>query len=343
MKNKLIIPFTLILFTLASAQNTRYAAEFLELGVNARALGMGSANVSLSNDVTGPFWNPAGLAFVPKLQAASLYADLFNSLQKQSYIGAAIPLFGGTTLSLSWIRLSIDGIDRHLYDPFDPNSAHFNTDFSDRYLDEDLQLTYASDGSFGSYDDAYYISFAKHIPVNLDLGWQYWEMPIDMALGLNIKLINLSLDENSGTGVGIDLGYILKLGLDKIFISPYYGDLCIGVSAQDVFNTRITWDTSSKHEDEIERNFKMGFSYSQPIPVVRSELTVAYDVDTRYDGFEHFGLEYLFSNLLAVRIGSNFGYMTTGAGIYIWKFKFDYAYQSHDLGNSHRVSLLFGL
>jgi hypothetical protein len=338
MRYKLIIPFIIILFTLASAQNTRYSAEFLELGVNAKALGMGSANVSLSNDVTGPFWNPAGLAFVPKLQVASLYADLFNSLQKQSYIGAAIPLFGGTALSLSWVRLSIEGIDRHEYDPaLDDYTA------SERIGDPSIALTYAPDGTFGSYDDAYYISFAKHIPVNLDLGWQYWEMPIDMALGLNIKLINLSLDESSGSGVGIDLGYILKLGLDKIFVSPYYGDLSIGVSAQDLFNTRITWDTPSKHEDEIGRNFKMGFSYSQPIPVIKSELTVAYDVDTRYDGFEHFGLEYLFSNLLAVRIGSNFGYMTTGAGIYIWKFKFDYAYQSHDLGNSHRVSLLFGL
>jgi hypothetical protein len=338
MRYKLIIPFIIMLFTLASAQNTRYSAEFLELGVNAKALGMGSANVSLSNDVTGPFWNPAGLAFVPKLQVASLYADLFNSLQKQSYIGAAIPLFGGTALTLSWIRLSIEGIDRHEYDPaLDDYTA------SERIGDPSIALTYAPDGTFGSYDDAYYISFAKHIPVNLDLGWQYWEMPIDMALGLNIKLINLSLDENSGSGVGIDLGYILKLGLDKIFVSPYYGDLSIGVSAQDLFNTRITWDTPSKHEDEIARNFKMGFSYSQPIPVIKSELTVAYDVDTRYDGFEHFGLEYLFSNLLAVRIGSNFGYMTTGAGIYIWKFKFDYAYQSHDLGNSHRVSLLFGL
>ncbi len=338
MINKLIIPFTLILFTLTSAQNTRYSAEFLELGVNARALGMGSANVSLSNDVTSPFWNPAGLAFVPKLQVASLYADLFNSLQKQNYVGAAIPLFGGTALSLSWVRLSIDGIDRHEYDPaLDDYTA------LQRISDPTIALTYAPDGTFGSYDDAYFISFAKHIPVDLDLGWQYWEMPIDMALGLNLKLINLSLDKNSGSGVGIDLGYILKLGLDEIFVSPYYGDLSIGVSAQDLFNTRITWDTSSKHEDEIERNIKMGFSYSQPIPVVKSELTVAYDVDTRYDGFEHFGLEYSFSNLLAVRIGSNFGYMTTGAGIYIWKFKFDYAYQSHDLGNSHRVSLLFGL
>jgi hypothetical protein len=336
-KNILLL-LTIVLITIVNAQDTRYSAEFLELGVSAKALGMGSANSSLSNDVTGPYWNPAGLAFVPQFQAASLYANLFNSMQTQSYIGAAIPLFGGTTISLSWIRLSIDGIDRHTYDPEKDDYTAL-----ERVLDPSIALTYPADGTFGSHDDAYYISIAKHLPVNLDLGWQYWEMPIDMAVGLNVKMINLSLDKNSASGVGIDLGYIIKFGLDKIFVSPYFGDLGIGISVQDILNTRITWDTDTNHKDVIQRNFKTGFSYSQPLPFINSQLTVAYDIDTRYDGFEHFGLEYMFKNLLAVRIGSNSGYLTTGAGIYFWKFKFDYAYQSHDLGNSHRVSVLFGL
>ena len=338
---RILILILVIVFSISAAiaQDTRYSAEFLELGVSARALGMGSANVSLSNDVTGPSWNPAGIAFVPKFQAAFLHANLFNSLQTQSYAGAAIPLFGGTTISLSWNRLSIDDIDLHEYNPWD-DDAHTALQ---RIDDPSIGLIYEPDGTFGSYDDAFYFSIAKHVPINLDLGWQYWEMPIDMAFGLNIKMINMSLHDKSGSGVGVDLGYILKLGLDKIFVSPYFGDLAIGISVQDLLNTRITWDTDKKHRDNIHRNFKSGFSYRQPLPVFKSDLTVAYDIDTRYDGLEHFGLEYLFNNLLAVRIGSNSGYMTTGAGIYFWKFKFDYAYQSHDLGNSHRISILFGL
>ena len=187
------------------------------------------------------------------------------------------------------------------------------------------------------------ITIAKHMDINWDIGWQYWEMPLEMAFGFNIKMIDLSLDNKSGSGVGIDLGYILKLGLDKIFVSPYYGDLSIGISTQDMLNTRITWDTDSKHKDNIARNFKIGFSYSQPLPVFKSSLTLAYDLDTRYNGLEHVGLEYLFNNLFAVRIGSNGGYMTTGAGIYLWKLKVEYAFQSHDLGNTHRVGILFGL
>ena len=35
--------------------------------------------------------------------------------------------------------------------------------------------------------------------------------------------------------------------------------------------------------------------------------------------------------------------VTTGAGLYLWKFRLDYAYQGHELGNSHRISFLIGL
>ena len=201
MRNRFILLIVSFSFIYTQAQDTRYAAEFLELGVSTKALGMGGANVSLNNDVTGASWNPASIAFIPQLQAASLYANLFNSLEKQSYVGAAIPLFGGTTVSFSWIRLSIDGIDRHSFDP-----GGFT--FRDRYYDEDLWLTRAPEGSFGSSDNAYYISFAKHMDINWDIGWQYWEMPLEMAFGFNIKMIDLSLDNKSGSGVGIDLGYI---------------------------------------------------------------------------------------------------------------------------------------
>ena len=40
------------------AGSGKYAASFLELGIGARALGMGSAHVALSSDATGFYWNP---------------------------------------------------------------------------------------------------------------------------------------------------------------------------------------------------------------------------------------------------------------------------------------------
>ncbi|HYR69369.1 MAG TPA: hypothetical protein VER77_05765, partial [Candidatus Dormibacteraeota bacterium] len=41
----------------APAGATRYAGEFLRIGVGARALGMGSAFAGLADDGTAAFWN----------------------------------------------------------------------------------------------------------------------------------------------------------------------------------------------------------------------------------------------------------------------------------------------
>ena len=96
-------------------------------------------------------------------------------------------------------------------------------------------------------------------------------------------------------------------------------------------------------KDNIERNFKYGFAYVQPMYFIESQFTFAFDLNSRYTGTGNLGAEFLYNNLLAVRIGTNGGNFTTGAGVYVWRFRVDYAYQSHDLGNTHRVSLLFFL
>ena len=91
-------------------------------------------------------------------------------------------------------------------------------------------------------------------------------------------------------------------------------------------------------------NFKIGFGYVQSFDQINSQVTLAYDRNTRYEGSNHFGLEFLYNSMFAVRTGFDAGKFTTGAGFTFWKLKLDYAYQGHDyLGSSHRVSLLFNL
>ena len=326
-----------LLVHLAFAGNTRYAASFLELGVGARALGMGGAHVALSDDATGFYWNPGGLAFLPNLQAASMYANLFNTLETQSYGSVAMPIFGGATISVAWIRLSVTDIPRYDFEDNQAINAYQRIHGLAEPLDDE-PVDY-----FGSYEDAYIISFAKFIPVNLDLGWQYFEVPVNFGAGLNLKMLRQSLDDKKGSGMGLDLGLVMRVSLNQIFTESYYGDLTFGLNVQDIANTTITWDTDSKHKDLVDRNFKYGFSYNQPIGFLNGEMVFSFDLDSKYNGATHLGLEYVYNSSLAVRVGSNAGYFTAGAGLYLWKFHFDYAYQSHDLGNSHRVSILFGL
>ena len=52
----------LLFGTLSEAADTKYAGEFLSLGVGARSLGMGDAYPLTSRDPSGIFYNPAYLA-----------------------------------------------------------------------------------------------------------------------------------------------------------------------------------------------------------------------------------------------------------------------------------------
>ena len=79
----------------------------------------------------------------------------------------------------------------------------------------------------------------------------------------------------------------------------------------------------------------------QPLRFMNSQLLILYDLDTKYEGSWHLGTELLYQSLFALRFGSNDGQFTAGAGLAYWKIKLDYAYQHHDLGNTHRVGLTF--
>ncbi len=318
-----------------NAQNTKYGGAFLELGIGPRALALGSAYVALADDGSGFYWNPAGTAFLTSLNVSMMYANLFNSLENHGYVSVAMPIFGNAVVSASWIRLAVEDIPRY----YDPNLLK---ERDERYLDpEGSGLRAGPSGSFTFANNAYFVTFSRIHHWKADLGWQYFELPIDFAYGLNFKMIDIGLDNRSGSGLGVDGGIRLATGLDDLFADENFGLLSMGISIQDIFKTAITWDTDSKQKDEIEREWRFGFAYNQPLLFIDSEFLFTYDIHTKYEGSWHLGSEFVYNKLMALRFGFYDGDFTAGAGISYWKLSADYAYQSHDLGNSHRVGISF--
>ncbi len=336
---KRVLKILLIIISVnASAQvgeETKYGGAFLELGIGPRALALGSAYVAQADDGSGFYWNPAGTAFLPRPQIAVMYADLFNSLENHSYASLSLPIFGNTVISASWIRLAVEDIPR-----YEDSNIDFTRD--ERYNNpEGIGLTADALGSFNFTNNAYYITFAKLSRWNVEMGWQYFDLPIDFGYGLNFKMINMNLYDKSGSGIGLDAGVRLNMGLNNLFADDNFGYFSLGLGVYDLFNTSITWDTDSKQKDHIERMWRFGFAFMQPMAFMSSQLFILYDLDTKYDGGWHLGTEILYQSLFALRFGSNSGQFTAGAGIAYWKIKLDYAYQHHDLGNLHRVSVAF--
>ena len=70
-----------------------YAGEFMALGGGARAMAMGGAFVSIANDATAPYWNPAGISFFSSfitkpenIGISMMHSERFGNLLDYNYL-----------------------------------------------------------------------------------------------------------------------------------------------------------------------------------------------------------------------------------------------------------------
>jgi hypothetical protein len=320
----------LALWTLASAsvsQANRYAGEFLQVAVGARALGMGGAYCSLAEEGFAPYWNPAGSGHQQRLALSVQHATLFE-LAQQEYVNLSLPLPNEATLAFTWIRLGVDDI------PVFPEPGRT----SEGELQPVEEWVVQPTDFFNDTEDAFMLTFAKLNRIDFDLGWQYFVVPLDLPVGLNLKYVRQRLGNSTATGMGIDMGTQLRFGLDRLLDYEPLGDLAAGLNLQNIGKTALTWDTETKHRDSIPFNLKFGFSYTQPLGSSGTQAILAYDRDTANEGQNHFGFELSYRKLVALRAGAKDDELTMGAGVHVWRLALDYAFVSYDLGNIHRIS-----
>lgn len=87
-------------------------ANFLEIGVGARAMALGGAYTGLATGATSMYWNPAGIGSTEGIDVAFSYAPLYGDLDiTHNFAAVAIPLFGGG-IGISYINLNSGDIPR---------------------------------------------------------------------------------------------------------------------------------------------------------------------------------------------------------------------------------------
>ena len=82
------------------------AASFLEISVGAPAIGMGGAFVSLANDGTALYWNPAGIATITGTEAILSHTDWIADT-KFDFAGLVLPVGSFGTLGFSLTSLTM--------------------------------------------------------------------------------------------------------------------------------------------------------------------------------------------------------------------------------------------
>jgi len=88
------------------------AANFLKMGIGARATAMGGAYTAIADDGTSLYWNPAGLAQIENTQISAMYNLWFQEV-RQGYLNLVFPFLGGRAgLSANYVNMGqIEGRD----------------------------------------------------------------------------------------------------------------------------------------------------------------------------------------------------------------------------------------
>lgn len=314
----------------------KYAGEFMAIGVGGRANAMGGAYAAIANDVTAGYWNPAGLANVNYPQIALMYSQNFGNLVNYNYASAAFPYGTDMTFGFTVVRLSVDGIPdtrQALIDASDPNRRVIY-DINNPYARIDPSLV----KEFSNADWAFYFTFAK-------------KQSEKFSFGANAKIIRRDVgSEYSAMGIGFDVAALYN---------PYE-NLFLGANLQDITTTLVAWNTGRNElvtpTAKLGGAYYLNFKFGQIIPAI--------DVDLRFENRKyasefhvgpvsldaHFGLEYSYKNLVAVRAGYNdIKDFTVGAGIKLPKLNIDYSFahfagsKEDALGDSHKISLILTL
>jgi len=312
---------------------SKYAGEFMAIGVGARALGMGGAYVAIANDVTSGYYNPAGLAKINYPQIALMHAEQFGNLVNYDYAGVAIPFGNDMSFGISAMRLAVDGIPDTRDALVIRNTTTRISDITDPRAGINPDLV----KEFSDQDWAFYLTFAKR-------------QSEDFYYGVNVKIIKRDIAEYGAFGVGFDVG-ALYTPIENLFL---------GANLQDITTTLVAWNTG--RNELISPTAKVGAAYM--VEFFGGKLTPALDFDVRFENrrfasnfnvgpvsFDmHAGLEYNFKNLFAIRGGFNdVKQFTLGAGVKLPKLNIDYSFarfnysKNERLDDTHRISIMLTL
>jgi len=296
-----------------AAADDKFAAEFLKIGIGARPMGMGGSFVSIADDATAGYWNPAGLVQLRGREAMLMHASQFGGQLADNYGSVAIPLGNeerNSAVGVSVIWLSVDDIQV---------TTGLQVDDQGNPIYDESRIRYDS-----AYDLGLLLSYARPFG-------DRW------SGGVNLKLIRQSLvDAGSSFGIGADLGILFQP-------RPGWG---IGLEMDDITTTQLHWDSGRR--ETVSPTFTLGAHTTQGIPSLNGTITLGADAAMDLEGQEgdQFGflpgMEYWYRQTVALRVGADQGSLTAGAGVRYKQFGVDYAYLDHeDLDSSHRISALF--
>lgn len=307
------------------------AAQFLKIGVGARANALGGSFTAIANDVSTIYWNPAGITNLNGFSLAVTHNEWFADIS-HDFAGIVYPVSSSDVLALHVIALNTG--------------------------EQEVTTVTQPDGTGIYYDVS-----------DLAIGLSYARTLTDrFSVGITVKYIQQNLYNESANTFALDLGTYLRTGFHDLIIamdmSNFGGNMQLEgrdlITITDINNQvsgNYNPDATLKTEPwPLPLTFRVGIAMDVVggnDPVVESSqnrFTVAVDGVHPNDNTEklNIGGEYAWSEMVFARAGYKINYdleeWTFGIGLRMnvinQQVGFDYALVDYnDLGKVSQFSL----
>ena len=305
------------------------AAAFLEIGVGARAMGMGGAYAAIANDATALYWNPAGVAFASRMQVEVMHSQWLAETD-YNFVGLVIPIpqFRST---LGFHFISLD------------------------YGSQPVRTVERPEGTGEIYDAA---DVAAALTYAMALTDRF-------SFGLNAKYVHQRIWSESGNAIAFDLGVFYKTPLEGLKLGSSISNFGSEIQLNGRhLRTTVDPDKEIENFDRVPVNyytnsfplpllFRFGLAYNRDFGKLGS-LLASFDLNHPSNTTEsiNLGMEYGWKNMFFLRAGyenlferDGVNGLTLGGGIdYIdlgsLGLRVDYAWSDWGiLDNAQRFSL----
>jgi len=296
---------------LAQAKVGTTGAQFLELGVSARSMGMADAFTAVSNDVSAIYYNPAGLTSLLGTEIMATYIDMPAGVE-YGFAAVGFPLESvGGVLGFGVYALTSGSIIERTYN---------------RGVDYPDEGIYGTGRKFSWNDLAISVGYARYLTDRF-------------SIGFTVRYIGEFVHDYSASSWSADVGTSYNTG---------YRDFKLAMAITN-FGPDLKFIEKAA---PLPINFKFGGSINA-IEGGNHIVTLSAEGSHPSDNLEKYnaGMEYLFMERFALRLGGRFNYdtdgFTAGAGMRLpygedGLISFDYAYQDFGiLTEVHRFTIAF--
>ena len=294
----LVAAVTIVALVPILARADSYGTELpFAAGTGARASALGLAASSLTGDPSLQFYNPASLAALQYKELEFYRTTFFDSKSAYHTFQYAHPMLNYGALGVSVLRLDVGGVEER--------------DIYNNLLSTDL----------------------KNAQTRLLLGYAASLHPA-LAAGMNLKVDNQSFGGYTGSGIGLDVGFLATKTFGE---NSHIDRLRVSLSIQNLIEPSVKLD-----QDEVADPLNIIIGGSAVASAGHIGFVTSIDVaapkysPTRF----RFGQEVSYLDVIAFRFGFDGSTPTVGVGAGWRNVAVDYAFRSEDLGSNHRISVV---